>query len=237
MATRRIPRAFLAASETDSVAWRREFVRMFLERDLPQLGVTTPSTALRRFWEMLAHLHAGVLNSSELGRAFGVADTTMRRYLESLEDTFMVRTLRPYHANVSKRQVKAPKVYVSDSGLLHTLLDIQSTSQLEGHPKVGASWEGFMLETVIDRLGARGEQCYFWATHAGAELDLLVIDGTRRRGFEFKRTTAPAVTPSMRSALESLDLDRLDVVHAGASSFPLAPRIRAISAARVLDEL
>ena len=147
----------------------------------------------------------------------------------------MVRTLRPYHANISKRQVKAPKVYVADSGILHTLLDIQTTRDLEGHPKVGASWEGFLLETVVARLGARPDQCYFWATHAGAELDLLVVDGSRRRGFEFKRTTAPSVTPSMRSAMSDLKLDRLDVVHAGADSFALGPRIHAISAARLDD--
>jgi predicted AAA+ superfamily ATPase len=227
------PRAFLARTEQESVDWRRNFLRTFLERDLPQLGVSTPATTLRRFWQMLAHHHGGVLNSSELGRAFGVADTTIRRYLESLEATFMVRTLRPFHANISKRQVKAPKVYVADSGLLHALLDIPSMAALEGHPKVGASWEGFMLETLIAHVGARPDQCYFWATYAGAELDLMVVDGAHRRGFEFKRTTAPAVTPSMRAALSDLSLDRLDVVHAGSESFPLAPRIFAVSAANL----
>ena len=224
------PRAFLARSDQASMEWRRDFVRTFLERDLPQLGVAVPAITLRRFWQMLAHLHGGVLNSSELARAFGVADTTIRRYLEALEATFMVRTLRPFHANIAKRQVKAPKVYLADSGLLHTLLDLQSAAALEGHPKVGASWEGFLLETVVTQLGARPDQCYFWATHAGAELDLLVVDGTHRRGFEFKRTTAPAITPSMRSALVDLSLDRIDVVHAGADSFKLAPRIHALSA-------
>lgn len=224
------PRAFLAPTEQGSVAWRRDFVRTFLERDLSQLGISTSATTMRRFWQMLAHVHGGVLNSSELGRAFGVADTTIRRYLESLDATFMIRTLRPFHANISKRQVSAPKVYVADSGLLHSLLDIPSASDLEGHPKVGASWEGFLMETVIAHLEARPEQCYFWATHAGAELDLLVVDGSHRRGFEFKRTTAPEVTPSMRAALNDLSLDRLDVVHAGSASFPLAPRIHAISA-------
>ena len=149
----------------------------------------------------------------------------------------MVRSLRPFHANIAKRQVKASKVYLSDSGLLHTLLDIQSATALEGHPKVGASWEGFLLETVVAQLGARADQCYFWATHAGAELDLLVVDGDHRRGFEFKRTSAPAVTPSMRAALVDLQLDRLDVVHAGAESFLLAPKIHAISAARLHQEL
>ena len=231
------PRAFLARTEQESVDWRRDFLRTFLESDLPQLGVSTPASTLRRFWQMLAHLHGGVLNSSELGRAFGVADTTIRRYLETLESTFMVRTLRPFHANIAKRQIKTPKVYVADCGLLHSLLDIQTAAQLDGHPKVGASWEGFALESVITRLGARADQCYFWATHAGAELDLLVVDADSRRGFEFKRTTAPGVTPSMRSALTDLALDRLDVVHAGAHSFRLGPKIHAISAARLIDDI
>lgn len=231
------PRAFLARTEQASVDWRRDFVRTFLERDLPQLGIAVPAATIRRFWQMLAHLHGSVLNSSELARAFGVADTTIRRYLESLEATFMVRSLRPFHANIAKRQVKAPKVYLTDSGLLHTLLDIQSAIALEGHPKVGASWEGFLLGTVVARLGARADQCYFWATHAGAELDLLVVDGDRRRGFEFKRTSTPTITPSMRSALADLQLDRLDVVHAGPESFRLAPKIRAIAAARLHEEL
>ena len=231
------PRAFLARSERESMEWRRTFVRTFLERDLPQLGVSISAVTLRRFWQMLAHLHGGVLNSSELARAFGVADTTVRRYLESLEATFMVRTLRPFHANIAKRQVKAPKVFVSDSGLLHTLLDIPTPAALASHPKVGASWEGFLLESVVSQIGARPDQCYFWGTHAGAELDLLVVDGGRRRGFEFKRTTAPAITPSMRSAMHDLKLDRLDVVHAGSESFRMAPRIYATAAARLTELL
>ncbi len=231
------PRAYLARTDAESMLWRQNFVRTYVERDLPQLGVNTAGGTMRRFWEMLAHTHGGVLNSSELGRAFGVADTTVRRYLETLEATFMVRTLRPYHVNISKRQVKAPKVYIADSGLLHTLLNIESADQLAGHPKVGASWEGFMLETVVDVLKARPEQCYFWATHAGAELDLLVDIGGKRRGFEFKRNSAPTVTPSMRSALVDLELDRLDVVHAGTHSYPIAPTIRAIAAADLLHEL
>jgi hypothetical protein len=192
---------------------------------------------MRRFWEMLAHVHGGVLNSSELGRAFGVADTTIRRYLDALEATFMLRTLRPYHANVSKRQVKAPKVYLADSGVLHALLDIGTMRQLESHPRAGASWEGFMLGTVVRHLGARREQCYFWATHGGAELDLLVVRGASRRGFEFKRTTTPSVTASMRVAVEDLALDRLDVIHAGTESFPLAPRIWATAAGSDLLKL
>lgn len=228
------PRAFLARSDAASLAWRRDFIRTFLERDLPQFGSTVPAATMRRFWEMLAHIHGGVLNSSALGRAFGIADTTVRRYLETLAATFMVRLLRPFHANIAKRQVRAPKVYLTDSGLLHALLDIGSQRQLDGHPAVGASWEGFLLETVVRQLGARDEQCYFWATHAGAELDLLVVDGRRRLGFEFKRTSTPAVTPSMRAALTDLSLERLDVVHAGPTSFPLADRIRAVAAADLL---
>jgi len=231
------PRSFLAPTERASVDWRRDFVRTFLERDIPQLGLRFPATTLRRFWEMLAHLHGQIFHASELGRSFGVADTTIRRYLETLEATFVVRTLRPYHANIGKRQVKAPKVYVTDSGLLHHLLDVSTQRALEGHPKVGASWEGFLIETVISRLGCRREQCFFWATHGGAELDLLVVDGRNRRGFEFKRTSAPRVTPSMRSALTDLKLDRLDVIHAGSATFPMAERIRAVSASRVLEDL
>jgi uncharacterized protein len=230
------PRAFLARTDAESSRWRQNFIRTYLERDLPQLGVTTSGSTMRRLWEMLAHSHGGVLNTSELARAFGVADTTVRRYLESLAATFMVRLLRPYHANVSKRQVKAPKVYVADSGLLHTLLNIDSSDALSSHPKVGASWEGFMMDTVIDLLGARSDQCYFWGTHAGAELDLVIQQGASLRGFEFKRTSSPAVTPSMRIALEDLGLSRLDVIHAGPSTFPLAPRIRAIAAADLLRE-
>lgn len=231
------PRAFLARTDGDSAKWRLNFVRTYLEQDLPQLGVSTSGATMRRLWEMLANTHGGVLNTSELARAFGVADTTVRRYLESLSATFMVRLLRPYHANISKRQVKAPKVYIADTGLLHTLLDIGTLDALQSHPKVGASWEGFMLDTVVDVVGARDDQCYFWGTHAGAELDLVIQQNGKLRGFEFKRTSSPTVTPSMRAALIDLGLTQLDVVHAGTDSFPLAPKIRAIAAADLLKQL
>jgi predicted AAA+ superfamily ATPase len=231
------PRSFLARTEEASNEWRRDFVRTFLERDLPQLGLRIPSATLHRVWEMLAHVHGQVLNTSELARAFGVADTTIRRYIETLEATFVVRTLRPYHANIAKRQVKAPKVYVSDSGLLHHLLDVRTQRDLERHPKVGASWEGFLLESVVAHLGCRPEQCFFWATHGGAELDLLVVNGRHRLGFEFKRTTAPRITPSMRAAIADLGLERLDVIHAGAETFSLHRKIRAVSAARLAQDL
>lgn len=231
------PRSYLAGTEALSDTWRRNFIATFLERDLPQLGYRFPAATLRRFWTMLAHWHAQVFNASEFGRAFGVADTTVRRYLEALEATFVVRTLRPFHANLSKRQVKAPKVYVADSGLLHALLDVATQRDLERHPKIGASWEGFLIENVVRATAARRDQCYYWATHAGAELDLLIVDGSRRRGFEFKRTTAPSVTPSMRVAMHDLKLTRLDVVHAGSATFQLARGIRAIAAARLLQDL
>ncbi|MBI2387272.1 MAG: ATP-binding protein [Elusimicrobia bacterium] len=222
------PRAFLARSEAASVEWRREFISAFLERDLPQLGFGLPARTMHRFWTMLAHYHGQIWNASEFARSFGVADTTVRNYLDALSATFLVRQLQPWHENLAKRQVKSPKVYLSDSGLLHALLGIESKGALESHPRLGASWEGFALETAIRTLGARPEECYFWATHAGAELDLLVVKGGKRFGFEFKRTEAPALTPSMKIALKDLKLHRLDVVHAGQETFPLAEKVRAI---------
>jgi predicted AAA+ superfamily ATPase len=212
-------------------------MRTFLERDVPQFGIPIPSETLRRFWSMLAHYHGQVWNASEFARAFGVADTTVRRYLDALVATFVVRQLLPWSENLGKRQVKAPKVYIADSGLLHRLLGLDTLEALEGHPKVGASWEGFMLGEVVQRLAVQPDQCWFWRTHAGAELDLLVIRGRERLGFEFKRTVAPALTPSMRSALQDLKLDRLDVIHAGTETFPLGPRVRAVAASRLLEDL
>jgi hypothetical protein len=166
-----------------------------------------------------------------------VSDMTVRHYVDVLANTFMVRVLPPWHENLSKRQVKAPKVFIRDSGLLHALLDIETARQLESHPKVGASWEGFCVESVIAHLGARAEQCYFWATHGGAELDLLVVAGPQRRGFEIKRTVAPRVTHSMQTALNDLRLDSLDVIHAGNDTFSLAKGIRAVGIRRLLDDV
>ncbi|MDO8836319.1 MAG: ATP-binding protein [Vicinamibacterales bacterium] len=231
------PRAFTARSLAESAAWRREFVRTFLQRDVPQLGIGIPAPTLERFWAMLAHYHGQIWNASELARAFGVSHHAIGRYLDVLAATFMLRVLRPWFENLGKRQVKSPKVYIRDSGLLHTLLDVGSLRDLERHPKVGASWEGFVLETIVERLGARPEQCYFWATHTGAELDLLVVDGPRRFGFEIKRTTTPGITPSMRSACADLNLTKLVVVHAGTDSFPLSRAVGAVSAGRLLDDL
>lgn len=231
------PRSFTARAEPSSFEWRQEFVRTFLERDLPQLGSSVPAPTLGRFWAMLAHAHGNIWNGSEFGRSLGVAHTTVGRYLDLLSGAFVVRQLAPWSENLAKRQVKAPKAYVSDPGLLHALLDIRTGHQLIRHPKVGASWEGFGIQAVIDRLRARREECYFWATYSGAELDLLVVRGSMRLGFEFKRTTAPKVTPSMRIAQESLRLKRLDVVHAGERTGPLGKGIRALALERLLEDL
>lgn len=231
------PRSYLAGTPAESFQWRLDFVRTFLERDLPQLGAAVASTTMRRFWTMLAHSHGETWNASEMARNFGVADTTARRYLDLLTATFVVTQLHPWHENLKKRQVKTPKVYLSDSGLLHALLGLEGRRELEGHPKVGASWEGFAIENIRQRLGARREETYFWATHAGAELDLLVVRGRTRIGFEIKRTVSPRTTRSMRTALGDLRLDRLDVVHAGEETFPLDERIRALPLRRVWEDL
>jgi predicted AAA+ superfamily ATPase len=231
------PRSFLADTDSLSLEWREHFVRTFLERDLPQLGITVPAPVLRRFWAMLAHWHGQVWNAAEFARAFGLGNTTVRRYLDLLSAALVIRQLQPWHENIAKRQVKAPKIYLNDSGLLHTLLGLGTREQLDNHPRSGASWEGFAIQAVIRRLGVRPEECWFWATHAGAEMDLLVIRGGRRLGFEIKRTTAPRTTRSMHSARESLKLDSLTVIHAGEHAFPLAEGIHALPVTRILEDL
>ncbi|MCX8017218.1 MAG: ATP-binding protein [Rhodocyclaceae bacterium] len=227
------PRAFLAANDAESFAWRRDFIRTFLERDLPQLGIDIPAATLHRFWRMLAHYHGQTWNGAELARAFGVAHTTVRRYLDILTGTMVVRQLPPWHENLGKRQVKAPKVYLADTGLLHSLLGLASQDDIEAHPKVGASWEGFVIREVMDRFSVEPEEAYFWATYAGAELDLLILRGAKRWGVEVKRTTAPRLTPSMRSAFTTLRLAGLFVIHAGEHAFALAPGIEAVPFAQI----
>lgn len=231
------PRSYLARSEIESLRWRRELIRTYLERDIPSLGLRLPALTLRRFWMMLAHYHGQIWNASELARSFGVGHTTVQRYLDVLTETFMVRQLQSWHENIGKRQVKAPKIYLRDSGLLHALLGLGTAREIDSHPKVGASWEGFALDLVMSRLTARPEECFFWATHGGAELDLLIVRGNRRLGFEFKRTVAPTITPSMRTALRDLRLDSLVVVHAGSRSYRLAPNILAIPLDRILEDI
>ncbi len=227
------PRSYLARSVSASRQWRAAFIRMFLERDLPQLGLSAAPVAMRRFWTMLAHYHGQVWNAAEPARSLGVNESTARRYLDWLTQTYMVRQLVPWHENIGKRQGKAPKIYLRDSGLLHELLGIQDGAALQAHPKSGASWEGFALEQVL-RLAEPGE-AYFWATHAGAELDLLLLKNGRRYGVEFKRTDAPALTPSMKVALADLKLDRLTVVYPGDRRYALAERVSVMPARELCD--
>ena len=220
------PLAYTARSEADSASWRRQFLQTFLERDVPQLGITIPSAALRRFWSMVAHYHGQTWNGAELARALSLGESTVRRYLDLLSGVFMVRQLSPWFENLGKRQVKAPKVYVRDSGLLHALLGITSRRDLEHHPKVGASWEGYAVEEVLKAL--RPDEAYYWATHNGAELDLLLFKNGRRIGVECKRADAPRLTPSMRAALSDLKLDELRVVYPGARRYRLGERVEVV---------
>ena len=212
-------------------------IRTYLERDLPQLGFSIAAPALRRFWTMLAHDHGQIWNSAELARALGMSESTARRYLDLLQHTFMAQVLQPWAENLGKRVVMTPKVYFADAGLLHALLRIQNREDLLTHPRVGASFEGFAMQHVMRRLGAEPDESFFWATHQGAELDLLVVRGRRRYGFEFKHTDAPGVTKSMRIALAELGLERLDIIHVGKDSFPLTERIRAVSIGRLQGDL
>ena len=223
------PRSYLAESDSASFEWRRGFIRTFLERDVPQLNITIGSETLRRFWTMLAHSNGQIWNASAIARSFGVADTTVSRYLDTLSSALVVRQLKPWYENIKKRQVKAPKPFIIDTGLLHTLLNIHLYNDLESHPKMGSSWEGFIIEQLIRIHRAEPEECYFWSAHSGAELDFLFVRGSERRGYEIKRTSSPAVTASMRSALTDLKLSSLEIIHAGDHSFDLADKIRAVS--------
>ncbi|MCY3714386.1 MAG: ATP-binding protein [Gemmatimonadetes bacterium] len=217
------PRSYLAANEADSAVWRREFMQTVVERDVPQLGLRLPATTLFRFWTMLAHYHGQVWNAAESARSLGVAETTTRRYLDVLEGLFMVRRLNPWFANLKKRQVRSPRIYVRDSGLLHALLGIRSERDLMSHPKSGASWEGYVVEEVLSDF--EPDEAYSWATHNGAELDLYLVKDGRRIGVECKRQDAPRVTRSMRIALEDLALDHLYVVYPGSKTYTIGKDI------------
>ena len=231
------PLSYLARSAPASRRWLDNFIRTFLERDVLAFDNLVPSATLRRFWTMLAHWHGQLWNGTEFGRAFGVAHTTIRRYLDLMTSVFVVRQLQPWYENIGKRQVRSPKIYIGDSGVLHALLGLTTREQIVSHPKVGASWEGFVVQQIIHLLAAHPEQCFHWSTHSGAQLNLLVVAGNRRYGFEIERTEAPRRTPSMRSAVETLGLERLDVVHAGPDRYALAPDIRALPAAQLVREL
>lgn len=222
------PRSYLSTDEIASVSWRQQFIQTFLERDLPQLGITIPAITIRRFWMMLAHYHGQLWNASEFSRAFGMSDKVVRHYLDILTSTFVVRQLAPWWENISKRQVKAPKIYLLDSGLLHTLLGLNNFDELTSHPKVGASWEGFAMNTVLTQLNTQPEEAFFWSTYSGAEIDLVITRGNSRLGFEFKRTSAPTLSRSTRSAMSDLKLTHTYVVYAGKETFSLATNATAI---------
>ena len=221
-----LPRSFLAATEEDSVVWRREYIRTLLERDFPQWGVRASAAAMGRFWAMLAHYHGQTWNAAEPARALGVSPGVMRRYLDALTDALMVRRLQPWFANLKKRQVKAPKIYVRDSGLLHRLLGIDTEKALLTHPGVGASWEGFAIEQVLAAEPHDG--AFFWATHQGAEIDLILRRDGALYGVECKRADAPRITPSIRNALTNVGLARVAILYPGRQRFPLSDRIEVV---------
>jgi predicted AAA+ superfamily ATPase len=221
------PLSFLADNDEDSRQWRLSLVRTFLERDMPQLGVQIPAEMLRRFWTMLAHYHGQVWNGSEIGASLGVSHHTTRKYLDLLCGAYVVRQLQPWFENLGKRVVKSPKVYVRDSGLLHALLGIPDFPALQGHPKLGASWEGFVIEQILSWAGERN--AYFWATHSRSELDLLVMAKGKRWGFEVKYQDAPTITKSMRIAMQDLKLERLWVVYPGQTGYPIDEKIECVS--------
>lgn len=226
------PLSFLAASDADSLAWRFNAINRLLESDLPQFGIDVPAPAMLRFWRMLAHYHGQTWNAADPARSMGVSEPTVRRYLDHLTQTFMVRQLQPWFENLGKRQVKAPKIYFRDTGLLHALSGIRTEDELLAHPRSGASWEGFALEQVL-RV-ARPDEAYFWATHTGAELDLLLFKDGRRVGVEFKRMDAPRLTPSMRIAMHDLKLDALYVVYPGPRRYAIADGMEALPLAALL---
>ena len=225
------PRSFLAPDDGASGDWRSAFVRTFLERDLPQLGITIPAATLRRFWTMIAHYHGQVWNAAEFARSLGADEKTARRYLDILSGSFLVRVLPPWFENLKKRQVKAPKIYVRDSGLLHSLLGLVTADDLAGHPKLGASWEGFVIEQLIAALQTR--DAYYWATHSGAELDLMILSHGKRHGFEIKYADAPGTTKSMHVALKDLGLEHLWVIYPGKERYQIHDRITVVPAAGI----
>lgn len=221
------PLSYLAASEEDSFLWRQSYIATFLERDIPNLGFQIPPQQMRRFWLMLVHYHGQIFNASELGKSLGISDHMVRKYLDILAGTFMIRILLPWYENLEKRQVKSPKIYFRDSGILHALIGIKNHAEIDVYPKMGSFWEGFALEEIIRQIEASTEECYFWATQAKAELDLLIVKNGKRLGYEFKYSDSPKITPSMHIACEDLKLDHLYVVYPGTQTFSLSEKITA----------
>jgi predicted AAA+ superfamily ATPase len=222
------PRSYLSKTDQDSYLWRQNYITTFLERDIPSLGFNIPALQMRRFWLMLAHYHGQIFNASELGRSLGISDHSVRRYLDILAGTFMMRILYPWFENLQKRQVKSPKIYFRDSGILNALLGISDREHLQTFPRLGSFWEGFALEEIIHFIDAKSEECFFWATQADAELDLFIIKNGKRLGFEFKYVDSPKITKSMHIAYQDLALDKLFVVYPGKESFPLSENITAL---------
>lgn len=230
-----LPRAYLAKSRKESSLWLENYISTFLERDIPQLGIKIAANTLRRFWTMLSHYHGQIINYSELGRSFGIADVTVRKYIDILAGTFMVRVVQPWHVNVGKRLIKRPKIYIHDSGIFHSLMSIESEKQLLGHNKLGASWEGFALEQISRVIAKREEQLYFWGTHAGAEIDLFWQDKGKNWGIEFKYSDAPKITKSMQQAVSNLKLAHLWVIYPGKESYKLSNKIMVLPLKDRLD--
>lgn len=222
------PLAYLAENDSISSNWRKAYIRSFLEQDLPNLGIDILPENLRRFWLMLTHYHGQIFNASEIGKSLGLSHNTTKKYLDILISTFMVRRLAPWYENITKRQVKTPKIYFRDSGLLHSLLNINDMNELRINPKLGALWEGFALESVIRHLHVDSQDCYFWATHNQAELDLFIVEGLRRRGFEFKYTQAPKLTPSIKIALEALKPEKITVIYPGNKRYFLHEKVECV---------
>ncbi len=227
------PRSFLASDEKTSNNWRRDFINTFLERDIPQFGFSIPATSLYRFWSVLANYHGQVWNASEAARTVNISENSARRYVDLLQDLFMIRLLQPWHANIGKRQIKSPKLYFRDTGLLHALLGIQTEKDLNLHPRSGASWEGFVIEEVIKAVNP--DEVYFWGAHSGAELDLLLFKDGKRIGVECKRMDAPRITPSMKAAMQDLDLSELIVLYPGAKPYSLTEKIKVIPLSELMN--
>jgi predicted AAA+ superfamily ATPase len=227
------PRSFLAHSNQASFKWRQDFITTFLERDVPNLGIRIPAKNLRRFWMMLAHYHGNIFNASEIAGSLGISNVTAGRYLDLLSGTFLVRQLQPWSYNTKKRLIKHPKIYFRDSGILHALLGLSTMDELTKHPKLGSSWEGFVIEQVINLLGLKEEEVYFWGVHTGAECDLVFPDKGKLWGMEIKYQDAPRMTPSMRSAMHELSMEHLWVLYPGEKTYALDERITVLSIADI----
>ena len=228
-----LPLSFTPESDEKSVRWREQYISTFLERDIPQLGINIPARTLFRFWSMVAHYHGQVINYRELSRSFGISDMTVRKYIEILENTFMIRILQPWHVNLKKRIVKTPKIYFRDSGLFHTLMNINNFEELTANPKLGASWEGFAMDCVCRSVGKRFDKFFFFALHTGGELDLFWQDSGKNWGVEFKYNDAPRLTKSMNNVVEYLDLSHLWVIYPGNQTYPLTEKITVLPISQI----